>query len=84
MRTSEEVGDSIKDIVKAMNSVSVKELDSILESISVDEAMGPILDPTTWQYGRYEAANQTRTVIQAIRQFKIEVSGIGNFHKVKE
>ena len=84
MRTPEKVGNSIKGIVKAMNSVSIEELDSILRSLSKDEAIGPLLDPTLWRAGKFEAARQTRKVIQAIRNFKMEVSGIGNFNNVKE
>lgn len=80
MRTPEEVGEDIKSIVGAMNSVSIEELDSILQSISRDEALGPLIDPTLWGYGgKFEVAQQTRRVIQAIRDFKAEVSGIGNF-----
>ena len=83
MRESEEVGKSIEGIVETMNSVSIEELDSILQSISRDEALGPMIDPTLWGHGgKFEAARQTRKVIQAIRDFKMEVSGIGNLATV--
>ena len=83
MRTPEEVGKSIEGIVLAMNSVSIEELDSILQSISRDEALGPMIDPTLWGHGgKFEAARQTRKVIQAIRDFKAEVSGTGNFTNI--
>jgi len=83
MREPEEVGKSIEGLVVAINSVSSEELDSILSSISRDEAIGPMIDPTLWGHGgKFEAARQTRKVIQAIRDFKIEVSGIGNFAKM--
>ncbi len=85
MREPEEVGKSIEDIVAAMNSVSTEELDSILKSISRDEALGPMIDPTLWGHGgKFEAARQTRKVVQAIRDFKVEVSGIGNLAKVAQ
>ena len=83
MRTQEEVGKSIKGIVDAMNSISIDELNGILGSIGKDEALGPMLNPTFWQGGgMFEASRQTRKVIQAIHNFKVEVSGIGNFKAV--
>lgn len=83
MRSPERVGNSIKGIVKAMNSISIEELDSILQSISRDEALGPMIDPTLWGHGgKFETARQTKKVIQAIRDFKVGVSGIGNFKRI--
>lgn len=81
MRAPELVGKSIEGIVLTMNSVSFEELDAILAAISRDEALGPMIDPTAWQGGKFEAARQTRKVIQAIRDFKETVRGIGNFEK---
>ena len=79
-RAPEEVGKSIEGIVAAMNSISIEELDIILRSISRDSAIGPLLDPTYWRdTGMFEASHKTRKVVQAIRDFKVEVSGIGNF-----
>ena len=83
MREPEEVGKSIEGIVETMNSVSIEELNSILQSISRDQALGPMIDPTLWGHGgKFEAARQTRKVRQAIRDFKVEVSGIGNLATV--
>lgn len=80
MRTPEEVGRSIEELVIAMNAISIEELDSILRSISRDSAIGPLLDPTYWRdSGMFELSHKTRKVIQAIRDFKVEVKGIGNF-----
>jgi len=84
MRPPEEVGKSIKGVVKAMNSVSIEELDEILGDISRDEAFGPMVDPTAWRDGKFDAARQTRKAIQAIRDFKVEVSGIGNFNQLNK
>ena len=84
MRTPERVGKSIEGIVKTINSVSIEELDSILKSISRDTTLGPMVDPTAWKGGRFDAARQTKKVIQAIRDFKMEVSGIGDFAPIKE
>lgn len=82
MRTPEEVGNSIEIIVEAMNSISIEELDALLKEISRDEAIGPLVDPTLWRDSKFDTARQTRKVIQAIRDFKVEVSGIGNLTKV--
>lgn len=79
MRTPERIGKSIEGIVKTMNSVSIEELDALLESTSRDTALGPMIDPTAWQGGKFETARQTEKVIRAIRDFKVEVSGIGDF-----
>lgn len=84
MRTAIETGRSIEVIVEAMNSIEVEELKAILESISRDTALGPMTNPSAWQGGgKFDAARQTRKVIQAILDFKMEVSGIGNFLKVE-
>lgn len=83
MRTPEEVGKSIEGIVVAKNSVSIDEIDNILRSISRDTALGPMVDPSTWQGGgKFDATRQTRKVMQAIRDFKAEVQGIGNLQKL--
>lgn len=85
MRTPEKVGESIQCIVKSINSVSIEELDSILSSISQDTTLSPLIDPTEWmEGGRFNAAMQTRQVIHAIKNFKKEVSGIGNFTNVNQ
>ena len=83
MRTTEETGESITRIVAAMNSVDVEELDSGLKSLVQEEALGPLLDPTLWSYGgKFEVTRQTQKVLNAIKAFKVEVSGIGYFQKV--
>jgi len=83
MRTRVEVGNDIKHVVTAMNSLSIEELDEVLLDISGDEGLGPLLDPTLWGHGgMFEASRQTRKVIRAIRVFKVEVSGIGNFSRI--
>ena len=83
MRTPEEVGVNIMDIVGAINSVSLEELDSILENISRNTTMGPLTDPTAWLGGqKFNEARLTKKAVQAIRDFKTEVSGIGNFTDV--
>jgi len=79
MRTPDEVGKSIEKIIEAMNSISLEELDDILQSIKKDEALGPMLDPTAWQAGGFEITKQIWKVIKAIQDFKAKVSGIGNF-----
>lgn len=84
IRTAEQVQKSIEDIVKSMNSIRVEELNSILESARHEEAIGPLLDPTRFQRGGFEVVRQTKTVIQAIKDFKYAVSGIGNFNVIHE
>ena len=85
MRTSIETGRSIEVIVEAMNSIELGEIDAILKSLSRDEAIGPLVDPTLWGHGgMFDVARQTRKVLNAIRAFKIEVSGIGNFSTMKK
>ena len=82
MRTPEEIGKSLTSIVVAINSVRMEELDAMLGNINRDGSIGPLLDPTAWQEGMFQAATQTKHVMQAIRDFKVEVSGIGNFATV--
>ena len=83
VRTPAEIGESLKAIVEDMNSMSIKELDAFIQSINRDEAIGPLLDPMAWRdTGRFAAAAGTKRALQAIRAFKIEVSGIGNFDSV--
>ncbi len=79
MRTPEEIGESMKDIIRAMNSISIEELDEVLGAGHREEALGPMLDSTAYQRGMFEANRQTKKVLEAIRNFKVEVSGIGNF-----
>lgn len=81
MRKPERIGKSIERIVKAMNSISIKELDMILEEGRRREALSLMLDPTAYQRGGFEADRLTKKALEAIRSFKVEVSGIGNFAK---
>ena len=54
-REPEEVEKSIEGIVRTINSVSIDELDSILQSINSDEALGSMIDPTLWgEGGKFE------------------------------
>ena len=39
MREAEELGKSIESIVKAINSISIEELDSILTNINIDTTL---------------------------------------------
>ena len=81
MRTAVETGRSLEVIVEAMNSIEVEEIDVMLKSLSRDEAIGPMIDPTLWGHGgMFNVARQTRKVLDAIKAFKKEVSGIGNFN----
>lgn len=83
MRAPERIGKSLEAIVAVMNSISIEELDYILKDISRSETIGPMTDPTAWQGGRkFEEARQTRKVMLAIKAFKVEVSGVGNFAKL--
>lgn len=83
MRTPEEIGVSLTLIVAAMNDISIEEIDAMLGNISRDSALGPMLDPTKWaREGLFEAAHKTQKVLGSIRQFKIDVSGMGNFKVV--
>ena len=83
MRTVEDVGQSLTDIVTAMNSISIEEIDAQVLEADKSEAIGPMLDPTLWAHGgMFEAARQTKKVMQSIREFKFAVSGIGHFRNV--
>ena len=85
MRTSVETGRNIEVIVETMNSIDMDELDALLESLSQDEAVGPLVDPTLWgQGGEFDVARKTRKVLKAIKAFKFEVSGIGKFLTMRE
>lgn len=80
-----EVQKSIEDIVKAMNSIRVEELNSMLESANREQTMGPMLDPTRFQGGQvFDAIRQTKKVLEAIKTFKYEVSGIGSLNVIHE
>ncbi len=84
MGVPSEVAESLGRIIAAMNSVSIEKLDIVLAGIGRDEAIGPMVDPTAWQDNRFDVSRQTKKIIQAIRDFKVEVSGIGNFEPVPD
>ena len=84
IRTAEQVQKSIEDIVQSMNSIRIEELNSMLESANREEAIDPMLDPARFTVGGFEAVRQTKKVLQAIKDFKYEVSGIGNFNLIHE
>ncbi len=83
-RTIPEVQQSIEDIVEAMNSIRIEEINRMLESANREETVGPMLDPTRYQMGGFDAIRQTKKVLQAINDFKYAVSGIGNFNVIHE
>ncbi len=83
-RTIPEVQKSIEDLVKAMNSIRIEELSQMLQSANREETVGPMLDPTRYQMGGFDAIRQTKKVLQAINDFKYAVSGIGNFNVIHE
>ena len=84
-RTIPEVQQSITDIVTAMNSIRIEELNRMLESANREQTTGPMLDPTRFQGGEvFDAIRQTKKVLQAINDFKYEVSGIGKFNVIHE
>lgn len=80
MRDIERIGTSLTAIVTVMNSISIEELDYVLKDISRDTAIGPMLDPTAWLgEGKFDEARKTEKVLEAVKAFKKEVSGIGFF-----
>ena len=84
VRTIPEVQKSIEDIVEAMNSIRIEELNQMLQSAKREEAIGPMLDTSRYQGDGFDAIRQTKKVLQAINDFKYAVSGIGNFNVIHE
>lgn len=74
------VGVYLRALVVALNRLTEEDLEAVLSSISRDEALGPMIDPTRWRNGDlFGKAYDTRKVIQAVLILKKEVKGIGDF-----
>ncbi|KKK51019.1 hypothetical protein LCGC14_3119130, partial [marine sediment metagenome] len=69
----------IAAIMPHFNSISDDDLDALLGDIGTQMAIGPLIDPTAWRDRESVAYQGMATVLQAIRTFKREVSGIGRF-----
>ena len=76
---SQEIALNIRAIVLNANAVSEDELKEYIGVISHDEAIGPLMDPSAWQHGRFQAAGGTKKVLTELLNFKQAVKGIGDF-----
>jgi len=74
-----EIGKHLEGIVKHVNAISEDDLETLLETGSQEEALGPMIDPTAWRDGLFDVYRQTSKTLQALLDFKRAVKGIGNF-----
>jgi len=74
-----EVGAALRTLVVAVNHISEEDIDEMLHSASREAALGPMIDPTAWDSNMFSKIHSTEKVLRALREFKKEVKGIGDF-----
>lgn len=78
LEKAEQVGEALKLLVIASNSIKEEDLEELLNVGRKKEALDPLIDPTRWMY-EGEANRLTSKVLMALLTFKRAVKGIGNF-----
>lgn len=74
------IGASLRTLVVAVNNISEEDIDEMLHSASREAALGPMIDPTAFRDGNlFGKIHSTEKVLRALREFKKEVKGIGDF-----
>jgi len=79
MERAEAVGESIKLLVQAFNSVTEEELQALIQVGEHKHAIDPMLDPTRYR-AEGHGISQGQTVLREMLQFKRAVKGIGYFN----
>ncbi len=74
---SNEIAESLKKLIEAMNSFSEDELKAVIYVGQREDALGPITDPTKYR-AESEAIRGTQIFLRSLLQFKREVKGLGN------
>jgi len=77
---AQEVGAALRTLIVATNHISEEDIDEMLRSASREMALGPMIDPTAFRDGNlFGKIHDTEKVLKALREFKKEVKGIGDF-----
>lgn len=75
---SAQIGEGLKLIVDACNSITEEELVQLIHIGEMKHTLDPMLDPTRYR-AEGKSISQTQEVLRALLTFKREVRGIGNF-----
>ncbi|KKN16946.1 hypothetical protein LCGC14_0970630 [marine sediment metagenome] len=75
---AEAVGEAIKFLVEACNTVTEDELTALLHVGSMKHVLDPMIDPTRYRV-EGPSITQCEKVLRAFLAFKQEVKGIGYF-----
>ncbi|MBA7593467.1 hypothetical protein ES703_00387 [subsurface metagenome] len=74
------VGAALRTLIVAVNHITEEDIDEMLRSASREAALGPMIDPTAFRDGDlFGKLHDTQKVLRALREFKKEVKGIGDF-----
>lgn len=74
---SVEIGENIKQLIKAMNGFSEEELVAIIKAGEHKAAFDPLLDPARYHM-EGDGDRQAQTFLNSLLLFKRDVKGIGN------
>ncbi len=55
-----------------LTKVTEDEINEILRGLNNDEAMGPLLNPSAWQGGRFNVNRRSRTFLEKLLALKVE------------
>lgn len=77
---AQEVGAALRTLIIAVNHISEEDIDEMLQSASKEMALGPMIDLTTFRdENLFGKIHDTQKVLRALKEFKKEVKGIGDF-----
>ena len=65
-----EIAALLLDLRVRLTQVSNNEIEEIMDGMSQDEAIGPLLDPSAWQGGRFNANRRSRDFLEKLLALK--------------